>query len=111
MLSKIGNHAKKQGSTRLAAIRVTEIDDSLEVWIRNILTLVYSGSVIIPQPVKPQSFWCPPEVHALPGFTCIFAFISDYEIIVPKVPTPLSLSMVSSTKLERLEVCISVSLG
>ena len=31
MLSKTRNHIKKQGSTRLAAIRVTEIDDSLEV--------------------------------------------------------------------------------
>jgi hypothetical protein len=31
MLSKTGNHPKKQGTTRLAAIRVSEIDDSLEV--------------------------------------------------------------------------------
>jgi hypothetical protein len=32
MLSKNANHAKKVGTTRLAAIRVSEIDDSLEVW-------------------------------------------------------------------------------
>ena len=31
MLSKRGNHEKRRGTTRLAAIRVTEIDDSLEV--------------------------------------------------------------------------------
>ena len=31
MLSKNQNHIKRQGTTRLAAIRVTEIDDSLEV--------------------------------------------------------------------------------
>lgn len=31
MLSKTQNHAKKKGGTRLAAIRVSEIDDSLEV--------------------------------------------------------------------------------
>lgn len=31
MLSKERNHAKRQGSTRLAAIRVSNIDDSLEV--------------------------------------------------------------------------------
>jgi len=31
MLSKNRNHTKRVGSTRLAAIRVTNIDDSLEV--------------------------------------------------------------------------------
>ena len=44
MLSKRGNHDKRKGTTRLAAIRVEEIDDSLEV-----ATLIFidflSGSV------------------------------------------------------------------
>jgi hypothetical protein len=31
MLSKTANHNKRKGTTRLAAIRVNEIDDSLEV--------------------------------------------------------------------------------
>ena len=34
MLSKEGNHEKRKGTTRLAAIRVDEIDDSLEVIIK-----------------------------------------------------------------------------
>ena len=33
MLSKEGNHYKKKGTTKLAAIRITHIDDSLEVTI------------------------------------------------------------------------------
>ncbi len=33
MLSKRGNHDKRKGATRLAAIRVNEIDDSLEVFV------------------------------------------------------------------------------
>ncbi len=31
ILNKQANHAKRQGATRLAAIRVSNIDDSLEV--------------------------------------------------------------------------------
>lgn len=45
MLSKDQNHVKKQGCTRLAAIRVTEIDDSLEVAYSFIIKVVDSGSV------------------------------------------------------------------
>jgi hypothetical protein len=55
MLSKRGNHAKKAGSTRLAAIRVTEIDDSLEVLKEDFqrLTYSFSGSVTTHQMVRP----------------------------------------------------------
>jgi hypothetical protein len=42
MLSKRGNHDKRKGTTRLAAIRVDEIDDSLEV----ILTILINSLVV-----------------------------------------------------------------
>ncbi len=55
MLSKQGNHEKKAGATRLVAIRVTEIDDSLEVTAL-LFNNILSGSEITPQMVKHQLF-------------------------------------------------------
>jgi len=55
MLSKEGNHEKKAGATRLVAIRVTEIDDSLEV-IANLFYINLSGSEITPHLEKPRLF-------------------------------------------------------
>lgn len=43
MLSKTANHNKKPGSTRLAAIRVSNIDDSLEVTLTHDLLTSLSG--------------------------------------------------------------------
>ena len=54
MLSKTQNHTKKKGGTRLAAIRVTEIDDSLEV--KFTYSNKISGSVTIHPTGRPQLF-------------------------------------------------------
>jgi hypothetical protein len=40
MLSKDANHSKRAGGTRLAAIRVTHIDDSLEVLNYKLIKLI-----------------------------------------------------------------------
>ena len=40
LLSKDRNHQRKAGDTRLAAIRVRNIDDSLEVWNKTILNCI-----------------------------------------------------------------------
>ena len=63
-MEKEDNYHKKKGATRLAAIRVNNIDDSLEV-NTNFLIISYSGSEIIPLTERLQSYWCLSDHHAL----------------------------------------------
>eukprot|EP00347_Sterkiella_histriomuscorum_P018054 403346966 len=57
MLSKQSNHQKRQGSTRLAAIRVSNIDDSLE-WFGN-----YTPDGETPIILMPERSSCAPYIY------------------------------------------------
>ena len=54
-MEKEDNYHKKKGATRLASIRVNNLDDSLEV-NTNFLIISYSGSEIIPLTERLQSY-------------------------------------------------------
>lgn len=69
MLKKDRNFTPRQGSTRLAAIRVHDIDDSLEV-IPNPIIIIYSGLETIHPTVRLPSSSCLIDHLALPTSMC-----------------------------------------